>query len=359
MSQARRFCFTWNNYPEDVREILWAQWEDRGSRIVDYYIYGKEKGESGTPHLQGYVEFKSGMRFDTLAKRLPGVHWTKVDGSAKQNIAYCSKGVQSKEEWEEHGTDGPHYGLSAEIYTFGKPKEQGKRVDIKDAMKDIENGMDEMSFIETHTDVACRYNRTMDRYRLLCEKKRSRGYNKKEVIVLWGDSGTGKTRKAVEENPDAFILRETSTGYWWDGYDGEEVVIIEEFLGQVPLCQLLGWLDGYSCQVAVKGGTKLLMAKKIIFTSNVDPMDWYKGVDERRREAFRRRIDSSFFFKKDATEVRGGNSDLPVFPEVAKLQREERKEFSLIDDYLTYRGKKIDDNTNAWYDEETDTLHFG
>lgn len=42
----------------------------------------------------------------------------------------------------------------------------------------------------------------------------------------WGEPGTGKSRGVRTKYPDAFIK---SNDIWWDGYQGEETVIIEEF----------------------------------------------------------------------------------------------------------------------------------
>lgn len=42
----------------------------------------------------------------------------------------------------------------------------------------------------------------------------------------WGVSGAGKSHYVRTTYPEAFIK---SNDIWWDGYDGEEVVIIEEF----------------------------------------------------------------------------------------------------------------------------------
>ena len=54
------------------------------------YIIGDAVGECGTPHLQGYVEFKSKLRPLGLFE-FKRIHWEKSKGSKEENITYCSK----------------------------------------------------------------------------------------------------------------------------------------------------------------------------------------------------------------------------------------------------------------------------
>lgn len=82
--QWKKACFTWNNYPEDAVETL-----ETNFRLFAW-IAGKEVGESGTPHLQGYVEFDKKLRPTSLG--LPDqIHWERAKGSRAQNVKYCAK----------------------------------------------------------------------------------------------------------------------------------------------------------------------------------------------------------------------------------------------------------------------------
>lgn len=83
---ARKWCFTLNNWTKEELALLVAKFQFQ----QDKYIIGQEKGEEGTPHLQGYVHFKVKCRPLSLGltKR---IHWEKCKGSELQNIEYCSK----------------------------------------------------------------------------------------------------------------------------------------------------------------------------------------------------------------------------------------------------------------------------
>nr|WAE42307.1 MAG: replication associated protein [Cressdnaviricota sp.] len=85
-NRARRWCFTLNNYTDDDVSLISLYFEKE-----KYFIFGKEVGENGTPHLQGYVEFNNQKDFSTLIKIIPRIHWEKAKGDRNSNIKYCSK----------------------------------------------------------------------------------------------------------------------------------------------------------------------------------------------------------------------------------------------------------------------------
>ena len=77
-----RWCFTLNNYTNLIEKIEQAK----------RWVIGEEIGEQGTKHLQGYVEFKTKIRFNTVKNRLPnGAHIEPANGSPEQNYNYCIK----------------------------------------------------------------------------------------------------------------------------------------------------------------------------------------------------------------------------------------------------------------------------
>lgn len=89
IGQSKNWCFTLNNYREDQQEMLClSAWDD----CVDYMVFGREVGESGTPHLQGFVKFKNNKRFGGVQAFLPaGCHIEKCRGTAHEAAVYCKK----------------------------------------------------------------------------------------------------------------------------------------------------------------------------------------------------------------------------------------------------------------------------
>lgn len=118
------------------------------------------------------------------------------------------------------------------------------------------------------------------------------GVTKPEIYIYWSKaSGTGKTSRAVKENPDAYIFtkpRDKSTVFW-NGYMGETTVIFDEFYGWIPYDSLLRILDWYPMNVETKGDFMPLSATKFIFTSNKPWEEWYPNINN--TNALKRRIE--------------------------------------------------------------------
>lgn len=112
--------------------------------------------------------------------------------------------------------------------------------------------------------------------------------------VFWGNTGTGKSRRAwAEAGMDAYVKDPRTK--WWDGYSGQEHVVIDEFRGVIDVAHLLRWLDRYPVRVEVKGGSVALRATKFWITSNLSPDAWYPDLDRFTQAALRRRLTVTHF----------------------------------------------------------------
>lgn len=131
------WCFTLNNYVEDELVALRAVFTDADR--VRYAIFGKEVGESGTPHLQGYVSLKKKCRMAGI-KLLLGdrAHVEPAKGNEQQNIVYCSK--------------------QGDVEEFGKRTFKGKRTDLEAFKESVKSGTyDHTILMEEHSVVWSRY----------------------------------------------------------------------------------------------------------------------------------------------------------------------------------------------------------
>lgn len=107
--------------------------------------------------------------------------------------------------------------------------------------------------------------------------------------VFWGKTGTGKSRTAWEEASLLAYPKDPNSKFW-DGYRGQENVVIDEFRGVIGISHLLRWLDRYPLLVEVKGSSVVCCAKAVWITSNLHPKDWYPDLDILTVDALLRRL---------------------------------------------------------------------
>lgn len=240
----RAFCFTHNNYPN-------TELEDN----VDcrYIVYGKEIAPStSTLHLQGFIYFSNAKTLSSVIKLLPGCHVEQMKGTIEQAIEYCKK----EGDYTERGTKP----LTQE------EKGQGEKLRWDLAFRAAQEGR----FEDIPEEIRLRYDQNIKRVRR--DHLDTQPLQQTDLIHEWyyGETGTGKSRKAREDNPTAYIKM---CNKWWDGYQEEEVVIIDDLDKKHDvLCHHLKiWGDRYPFRAEVKGGSKMIRPKKIIVTSNYHP----------------------------------------------------------------------------------------
>lgn len=85
VSPSKHWCFTINNYNKDDVPKFISQLNIE----CDEYILQSEVGENGTPHIQGYLCFKTKSRPLSVFKRTD-IHWEKTR-NIKNAIEYCRK----------------------------------------------------------------------------------------------------------------------------------------------------------------------------------------------------------------------------------------------------------------------------
>lgn len=123
-------------------------------------------------------------------------------------------------------------------------------------------------------------------------------FREMHVYLFYGVTGSGKTHTAFEVYPDLF-KKPIGKGLWFDGYERQKEILIDEFQGQWPLSDVLQIMDKYKCQVEVKGGHRYLFNEVLILTTNLHPAYYYESWvgREEHQKAFIRRIEKVFFFK--------------------------------------------------------------
>ena len=267
MARSRCFVFTLNNYTAESLTVL----DELDCR---YMIYGKEVApKTGTPHLQGYVAFPSQRTVSSVIKKLPGAHVAPAKGTGIQNRDYCIKEGDYTERGDMPLTpqDGPAAKAARNLLLMKTP--------IIDLLSQGEISLYSVGSIHKAKMIIAQ--------ELL-------PYNHDALRGQWyyGPPGSGKSRKAREDHPDAYLKAQNK---WWDGYEGQTSVILDDMDTDCLGHYLKIWGDRYACTGEIKGGTVHLRHQTFIITSNFTIEELFKDKPL-FIEAIKRRFHTTNFY---------------------------------------------------------------
>jgi len=287
-TQSRFWCLTINNPVSQIQAIPDG---------VRYLVSGEEIGEAGTPHLQMYLELKRAQRFAYVKKLYPTAHIEPRMGTGTEAANYCKKGDQPHAEWISDKENGTNWGRNAKFVEFGDAEKvgqtKGKRNDLELICKKITDGASMQEIAEEAPATFVRNYRGLAALRSAIRKPKEFRENL-EVWLYIGKTRSGKSYNARITHGG--FVKPVGKGLWFDGYDWEKTVILDEFRGQYPLSDMLQILDPYKTKVETKGGHTFLEPEKIIITTNDHPADWYADHSKDSRDAFLARFTKIFWF---------------------------------------------------------------
>jgi len=237
--------------------------------------------ETAKLHLQGYVEFSSSLRMAAVKCILGNtVHLEGRKGSRNQAIEYCKKDASR--------LAGP--------WEFGdlNSVNPGRRTDLHDLADAISSGAGRREVVDNYGHLYIRYSRGVENLLSIRAQYQVPEWRELTTVVYYGQAGTGKTRRAVEANPGDYFILQSGDRVWFDGYEGEGTLIIDDFYGWIRYGLLLSILDGYKLRLEVKGGFTYANWTKVYITSNDAPSQWYqKGLTD----ALKRRLTEIHHFE--------------------------------------------------------------
>jgi len=269
MSRSRSYVYTLNNYTSE---------EEEAAQLIEctYHVYGRESGDSGTPHLQGFLYFPSLKSFKQVSGILPRAH-IEVTRSVEHAIQYSKK---DGDFWEK-GT-APIGGVGKKC-TMSERAAKNKRLLEEPLMDLVASG-----------ELSANQVPIIKKARVILAQEGS-AYQSESVrgVWYWGPPGVGKSHKARKDFPDAHIKAQNK---WWDGYTGQAHVILDDFDKQgVCLGHYLKiWADKWACNGEIKGGTVALRHEVLVITSNYHPDDLW-NEDSTMCDAIKRRFKITHF----------------------------------------------------------------
>lgn len=268
--RVNRFVFTLNNYNQQEEEAL-KNFECK------WMIFGHEVGDNGTPHLQGAVCIGKSVAFSTIKRyySFTRAHIEPMHGTPQQSRDYCTK--QDKDKYFEKGS-------------MPAP---GTRSDLIDLAAKVTAGATMRDLAKTDPEALIKYHRGLTALRRYTTKCRD-VETPPTVIWIYGPTGTGKTMWAVRTAIRLFgsdmYWMSSGTLQWFDGYDGQPCVILDDIRTKhAEFSYLLRLLDRYPIKVPIKGDFAEWIPKLIFVTCPWDPREmWHLRTPEQLDQLSRR-----------------------------------------------------------------------
>ncbi len=296
--QRRNWVFVLNNPTEDETEYL--QFTEPPNQEADhpldennikFVFYQLERAPTtGTPHYQGFVMFNSAIS-RAEAKRRMGtdrISMRMMNGNVQQNIVYASK------DDEEHiRLGGP--------WEFGTRPAQGARTDLRryESLRVmLDEGRSLLDVAEEDFHSFLRFGRGLQAYKAMVESRpRETPRARTRLTIVLGHPGMGKNTWVRNAFPKAYWTSINTK--WFDGYipNVHDTIVVDEFVGQIPITTMNTWLGVDPTRVETKGGSHGFFAEDLVVMSNLAPMVWWSNTRVPLTTFFRR-IDRLVVFKE-------------------------------------------------------------
>lgn len=305
--KSRAWVFTINNWTEDEFYLV-------KNTTCTYLVMGKEIAPTtGTPHLQGFVYFKA---LKSMASIKAAAGWARASlriKSANSTFAQAADYCKKEGQFVELGE------CPAELAAARAAGGASTADKWREALEQSRQGLEvEDSMIAFLHYKAINHHREAH----LC-RMRNLTDTTQQMLWYWGEARTGKSRKARTDNPDAYLK---SCNKWWDGYQAQEVVIIED-LDRAHDClahHLKVWADRYKFPAEYKGGMFVIRPRVIIVTSNWSIADIWQ--EEQSREPLESRFKQVEFKKLRVRQTQLSTAPPPPPPSPGPGDEQEQDE---------------------------------
>lgn len=305
--QGRKWLITINNPKErgiKAEEIP----KKLDGRAIPYYCFCEEVAQSGTPHIHLFIYAKSPMRFTTLQNLFPGAHIDPAMGSCQENRAYLRKeGKWAESEKAETSVEGS-------FHEYGEmPMERERKASANEEIVElIKDGASVTEIIERYPQKAMQVKSIKAiKAEYTAEKNKGEKRDVKTTIIT-----APKTFDAIglifSRHSFADVCRITnygkSKGISFDTYSEQTVLVFDNFDEQIPLEDLIIYLDDYPVTLPARYEDRTAAYEEVYIITEKDLSQLYRSVSLRNSglvERFISLVDKAIIVDRDGeiTEV--------------------------------------------------------
>lgn len=233
-----------------------------------YACMSDEIGENGTPHTHVYLAFKNAVMFSTIHSRFYGAHIENAVGSHQENRDYiCKTGKWLNDV--KHGTS-----IEGTFEEIGEmPEERTKRQIESDAIYEmLKDGASDFEIIETFPSAMSKLQHINSARQAVLKERYKKEFRKLSVNYIWGKTGVGKTRSIMEKYGYDKVYHVTNYKNPFDQYEGQQVMLFDEFRSSLPIADMLKYLDGYPLMLPCRFSDRVACYTVVYVVSNI-PME--------------------------------------------------------------------------------------
>ena len=254
-----------------------------------YWCLCDEVGENGTLHTHVYMAFRSEAEFSQVKRHFYEAHIEACRGTHRENRDYIRKEGKYRDTDKAETNRPETFEESGEL-----PPESDRRTKQSEAiLAMVQDGASNAEILRAYPSAMNHLPRIDQTRQTLLEERYRRQFRKQEVTYLYGKTGVGKTRGILEKHGYENVYRVTNYQHPFDGYKGEPVIVFDEFRSNLPLGDMLNYLDGYPLMLPSRYADKVACYTEVYLVSNIPLEKQYPNVQQEEPEswnAFKRRI---------------------------------------------------------------------
>lgn len=301
MPQSRKWQLTVNNPLEKglTHEVL-KEALAKFTGMLYWCMCDEEGDECETYHTHIYFVLRTATRHTVVDNRFPNIHREIVRGTSADNRAYVLKDGEKYQKQPDGSYDytdtsgkqhkGKNYSDTFEEWGEMPQEHQGKSKDVERIYSMIKDGASNLEIVDAVPSGMMNIEKIERTRSMLRDSAFADSWRDLTVTYIFGTTGVGKTRSVMDKFGYRNCYRVTDYKHPFDTYDGQDVLILEEYRSQFKIADILNYLDGYPLLLPCRYFNRQACFTKVFLITNVPLEDQYRTVSEESRNAFLRRI---------------------------------------------------------------------